>query len=378
MYNKVVIASDSFKGSLTSLEVAQSVAKAVKESHPLCEVVEVNVADGGEGTMDALQHTLGGRKVTLDVSGPLGRPVNASYVILDDGNTAVLEMSAASGLTLLTPEERNPSKTSTVGTGELICDALDKGCRKFLVGIGGSATNDAGMGMMYALGFRFKDASAVELPPVGGSMIKVASIDMTGRHPGLSEAHFVVACDVKAPLYGPEGAAYVFGPQKGADKDMVEALDMGLRHFAEVSAAATGYDFSSLDGSGAAGGLGFAFRQFFAARLERGVEMVLDAIHFDELLKGADLVITGEGRVDSQTLTGKTPFGVAQRALRQGIPVVAIGGSVTLDHEQAQSAGFKDVVQITPAGMPLEEAMKPEVAAENIYQTIKSLLKKYE
>lgn len=378
MYNKVVIASDSFKGSLTSLEVAQSVAKAVKESHPLCEVVEVNVADGGEGTMDALQHTLGGRKVILEVSGPLGRPVNASYVILDDGNTAVLEMSAASGLTLLTPEERNPSKTSTLGTGELICDAMAKGCRRFLVGIGGSATNDAGMGMLHALGYRFRDASGKELAPVGGSMIHVASIDASCRLSELSDAEFIVACDVKAPLYGPDGAAHVFAPQKGADKAMVEALDEGLRHFSSVCAEAMGYDCSTLEGSGAAGGLGYAFRQFLGARLERGVEMVLDAIHFDDMIAGADLVITGEGRVDSQTLTGKTPFGVAQRALRQGIPVVAIGGSVTLDHEQAQSAGFKDVVQITPAGMPLEEAMKPEVAAENIYQTIKSLLKKYE
>ena len=360
------------------MEVAQSVAKAVKEAYPSCEVVEVNVADGGEGTMDALQQTLGGCKVILEVSDPLGRPVDASYVILDDGNTAVLEMSAASGLPLLAPEERNPSKTSTLGTGELIRDALDKGCRKFLVGIGGSATNDAGMGMLHALGYRFMDASGTELAPVGGSMINVASIDMSGRHPALSEAKFIVACDVKAPLYGPDGAAYVFAPQKGADNEMVEALDMGLHHFAEVSAFTTGCDSSSLEGSGAAGGLGFAFRQFLGASLERGVEMVLDAIHFDELLEGADLVITGEGRVDSQTLTGKTPYGVAQRALHQGIPVVAIGGSVTLDKSQAQLAGFKDVMQVTPAGMPLSEAMKPDVAAENVYQTIKSLLERYE
>lgn len=360
------------------MEVAQSVAKAVKEAYPSCEVVEVNVADGGEGTMDALQQTLGGRKVILEVSDPLGRPVDASYVILEDGSTAVLEMSAASGLPLLAPEERNPSKTSTLGTGELIRDALDKGCRKFLVGIGGSATNDAGMGMLHALGYRFMDASGTELAPVGGSMINVASIDMSGRHPALSEAQFIVACDVKAPLYGPDGAAYVFAPQKGADNEMVEALDMGLRHFAEVSAFATGCDSSSLEGSGAAGGLGYAFRQFLGASLERGVEMVLDAIHFDELLNGADLVITGEGRVDSQTLTGKTPYGVALRALRQGIPVVAIGGSVTLDKSQAQLAGFKDVLQVTPVGMSLQEAMKPEVAAENIYQTIKTSLKKYE
>lgn len=378
MYKKIVVASDSFKGSLTSLQVGQNVERAVCEVYPSCDVVKVNVADGGEGTMDALQQTLGGRKVTLLVSDPLGRPVHASYVILEDGITAVLEMSAASGLPLLTPEERDPSKTSTLGTGELICDALAQGCRKFLVGIGGSATNDAGMGMLHALGYRFLDAGGAELPPVGGSMINVASIDMSSRNPVLDDAKFIVACDVKAPLYGPEGAAYVFAPQKGADKDMVEALDQGLRHFASVSSGTTGYDCSLMEGSGAAGGLGYAFRQFLGARLERGVEMVLDAIHFDEIIAGADLVITGEGRVDSQTLTGKTPFGVAQHALRQGIPVVAIGGSVAIDASQAQQAGFKDALQVTPSDMPLQEAMKPEVAAENVYKTIKTFLTKYE
>lgn len=378
MYKKIVVASDSFKGSLTSLQVAQNVERAVCEVYPLCDVVKVNVADGGEGTMDALQQTLGGRKVTLSVSDPLGRPVHASYVILEDGVTAVLEMSAASGLPLLAPQDRNPLKTSTLGTGELICDALAKGCRRFLVGIGGSATNDAGMGMLHALGYRFLDAGGAELPPVGGSMINVASIDMSSRHPVLDDAKFIVACDVKAPLYGPEGAAYVFAPQKGADKDMVEVLDQGLRHFASVSSGITGYDCSLMEGSGAAGGLGYAFRQFLGARLERGVEMVLDAIHFDEIIAGADLVITGEGRVDSQTLTGKTPFGVAQHALRQGIPVVTIGGSVAIDASQAQQAGFKDALQVTPSDMPLQEAMKPEVAAENVYKTIKTFLTKYE
>lgn len=375
MYNKIVVASDSFKGSLTSLEVARNVEKAILEAYPSCEVVKVNVADGGEGTMDALQQTLGGAEVTMEVSDPLGRPVKASYVILDDGVTAVLEMSAASGLPLLTSEERNPSKTTTLGTGELIRDALEKGCRRFLVGIGGSATNDAGMGMLHALGYRFKDVSGADLYPVGEAMSKVASIEVTGRHSTLPEAEFIVACDVKAPLYGSEGAAYVFAPQKGADKEMVEALDNGLRHFAEVSAEVLGYDCSLLEGSGAAGGVGFAFRQFLGAHLERGVEMVLDAVCFDEQLIGADLVITGEGKVDSQTMTGKTPFGVAQRAFRQGIPVVAIGGSVEIDLLQARLAGFRDVIQVTPDSMPLEEAMKPEVAAENVYQTIKKLIR---
>ena len=398
MFKKIVVASDSFKGSLTSLEVADSVQKAVREVFPGCDVVKVNVADGGEGTMDALQQTLGGTRVNLTVSDPLGRPVDAYYVILDDGVTAVLEMSAASGLPLLTPEERNPSMTSTYGTGELIRDALDKGCTRFLVGIGGSATNDAGMGMLNALGYRFLDADGAELEPVGGSLGLVESIlspqcetlleggdssahgrsqtNMTSSM--MPDASFTVACDVKAPLYGPEGAAYVFAPQKGADPQMVQSLDAGLRHFAEVAAQVTGSDFSRMQGAGAAGGLGYAFKEFLNASLERGVEMVLDAIGFDEIIAGADLVITGEGRVDNQTLTGKTPFGVAQRAIRQGIPVVAIGGSVAIDPHQAREAGFKDALQVTPEGMPLSEAMKQDVAAENVYRTILKLMKEYE
>ena len=372
--NKIVVASDSFKGSLTSLEVASNVEKAVHEIYPSCEVVKVNVADGGEGTMAVLQHALGGSMETLPVSDPLGRPIDASYLILHDGITAVVEMSAASGLPLLSPHERNPSQTSTIGTGQIISDALDRGCRRFLVGIGGSATNDAGMGMLHALGYRFKDASGAELAPVGGSMIKVASIDMTSRHPALADAEFIVACDVKAPLYGPSGAAYVFAPQKGADKSMVEALDAGLRHFAEVSAGITGHDYSAHEGSGAAGGLGYAFRQFLGARLERGVEMVLEAIGFDEIIDDADLVITGEGRIDSQTLTGKAPFGVAQHARRKGVPVVAIGGSVEMDLTHALNAGFNDVVQVTPAGMPLEEAMLPETASDNVFKAVLQLI----
>ena len=378
MFKKIIVASDSFKGSLTSLEVADSVEKAVHAAYPECEVVKVNVADGGEGTMDALRQTLGGTRVNLLVYDPLGRPIEAYYVILDDGMTAVLEMSVASGLPLLSPEERNPSKTSTYGTGELICDALSKGCTKFLVGIGGSATNDAGMGMLSALGYRFLNADGTELKPIGGSLGLVEDILMQERNTHLNNAAFIVACDVKAPLFGPEGAAYVFAPQKGADPQMVQSLDAGLRHFAEVSSRKTGSDFSQMHGAGAAGGLGYAFKEFLNASLERGVEMVLDAIGFDEIIAGADLVITGEGRVDSQTLTGKTPFGVAQRAIRQGIPVVAIGGSVAIDAEQAREAGFKDALQVTPADMPLSEAMKQDVASENVYRTILKLMKDYE
>ena len=378
MLKKIVVASDSFKGSLTSLDVAQNVEKAIREVYPLCDVLKVNVADGGEGTMEALQQTLGGVRVSLVVKDPLGREIEATYVILNDGITAVVEMSAASGLPLLKSDERNPLKTSTYGTGQLICDALDRGCRKILVGIGGSATNDAGMGMLQALGFRFLDAQGNQLQPVGANLQLVSSIDSTGRHPDLDKTEFVVACDVKAPLYGRNGAAYVFAPQKGADQKMVEMLDAGLRHFSEVSSAMAGYDCSQMQGTGAAGGLGYAFRQYLDARLERGIEMVLDAIGFDDIISGADLVITGEGRVDSQTLTGKTPFGVAQHAHRQRIPVVVIGGSVEIDVLQVREAGFNDVIQVTPLDMPLSVAMRPEVAAENVYNAIIKYLTDHE
>ena len=378
MLKKIVVASDSFKGSLTSLDVAQNVEKAIREVYPLCDVLKVNVADGGEGTMEALQQTLGGVRVSLVVKDPLGREIEATYVILNDGITAVVEMSAASGLPLLKSDERNPLKTSTYGTGQLICDALDRGCRKILVGIGGSATNDAGMGMLQALGFRFFDAQGNQLQPVGENLQLVSSIDSTGRHPDLDKTEFVVACDVKAPLYGRNGAAYVFAPQKGADQKMVEMLDAGLRHFSEVSSAMAGYDCSQMQGTGAAGGLGYAFRQYLHARLERGIEMVLDAIGFDDIISGADLVITGEGRVDSQTLTGKTPFGVAQHAHRQRIPVVVIGGSVEIDVLQVREAGFNDVIQVTPLDMPLSVAMRPEVAAKNVYNAIIKYLTDHE
>ena len=391
---KIVIASDSFKGSLSSIEVAESVEKGILDVLPSCNVVKLAVADGGEGTREALCQTLGGKTVEIPVEDPIGRAVSASYVILEDGVTAVLEMSSASGLTLLTPSERNPMRTSTYGTGQLIADALGRGCRRFLTGIGGSATNDGGMGMLEALGYRFLDDDGNELSGIGASLSKVCRIDDSRVLQAVHESEFIVACDVDSPLYGPDGAAHVFAPQKGADLEMVRALDDGLRHFAEVTAMymnssenrlsanlekKDGYllvkgnviqDMSSMPGAGAAGGLGYAFVAFFGARLQRGVDMVLDAVGFDSIIEGADLVITGEGRIDAQTLTGKTPYGVLQRASRQNIPVIALAGSVALD----DSAGFASISQITPPDMQLSEAMLPAVASANLRRTISALL----
>lgn len=373
---KIVVASDSFKGSLTSLEVAAGAEQGIHEVFPECEVVKVNVADGGEGTMDALRSTLGGQWVTVAAADPLGRPRDVSYVVLSDGKTAVIEMSAASGLPLLEPQERNPMLTSTFGTGEMIVDALLRGCRRFLVGIGGSATNDAGMGMLEALGFRFIDKDGKVLPGRGESMSEVVDIDMSHVSPEVKESEFIIACDVDSPFCGPRGAAYVFSPQKGADPQMVAELDAGMEHLAEVIARVVGKDIKDVPGAGAAGGLGGGFLAFLNSRLERGIEMVLDAIAFDDIIRGSDLVITGEGRVDSQTLTGKTPYGIMKRAQKQNIRTVAIGGSVKLGDDDDVS-GFDSIWPVTPEGMPLEEAMKAETASENVRETVKKIMLEY-
>ena len=367
--HKVVVASDSFKGCLSSWQVADAVEKGIHDAMPGCDVVKLAVADGGEGSMDALMTTLGGKPVRLMVSDPLGRPVEAEYAWIDD-STAVIEMARASGLTLLAPEERNPLLTSTYGTGQLIADALSKGCRRFLICIGGSATNDAGTGMLEALGYRFMDAEGNVLKACGGILNHIASIDFSNVHPYLKDAEFIVACDVDSPFCGPDGAAYVYGPQKGASPEMVEQLDRGMRHFARIIFQVTGVDVTDMPGAGAAGGLGGALKAFLKAEISRGADMVLDAVHFDDAIKDADLVITGEGRIDSQTLTGKLPYVVAKRAAAQNIPVVALCGCAQV----SELPCFERIIQITPPDMPLEKAMSPEVSSSAICKLAKLAL----
>ena len=362
---RIVVAADSFKGSLSSLEVAEAFASGFYRVFPHCEVAKVAVADGGEGTVEALVGMLDGEYVELQVADPLMRRVRARYGIVNGGRTAVMEMSAASGLPLLTAQERNPLKTTTYGTGEMIADALGRGCREFLIGIGGSATNDAGVGMLRALGFRFLDAEGAELVGGGEILEHIYSIDDSGALPSLCEAEFRVACDVTNPLYGPEGAAYVFAPQKGADEAMVERLDAGLKSFAEVVKQYNGEDMGTLSGAGAAGGLGGGFKALLGAHLERGVDMVLEAIRFADIIKECDLVVTGEGRLDRQTMMGKTPSGVLQMAKSQGIPCVAIGGAIEECKELEQS-GFAVMLSVTPEDMPLAQAMQREVAMANV------------
>ena len=369
---KIVVASDSFKGSLSSREVAEAAVRGIRQVLPICELVGVNVADGGEGTVDAVVETLGGKIVTATVNDPLGRPILARYGVV--GKMAVIEMAAASGLTLLTDEERNPWLTSTYGTGEMIMDAVKRGCRDFLVGLGGSATNDAGMGMLQALGFRFYDIDDQEIiDGCGGRLQDVARIDDTGVMDAVRQCRFTVACDVDTPFCGSEGAAYVFAPQKGADMEMVARLDSGMVSFAKVIEKTYGIDVTSMAGAGAAGGMGGGFYAFLNATLKRGVDMVLDAIDFDSIIRGADLVITGEGTIDYQTVKGKTDAGVLARAKAQDIPVVAIAGRVEMCDSVAQM-DFAGVYPIMENEMPLAVAMQPDFAAANVEKTVKKIV----
>lgn len=371
---KIILAADSFKGSLTSRQVAGAMERGIRAVFPACAVHAVTVADGGEGTVEALVDSLGGEFVTIGVRDPLMRPVEARYGIVDGGRTAVIEMAAASGLPLVEPELRNPLNTTTFGTGELIADALARGCRQFRIGIGGSATNDAGTGMLQALGYKFFDADGRELGQGGRILEKIRRIDDSDRSAALAGTAFTIACDVTNPFSGPQGAAYVFGPQKGADPAMVADLDRGLHHFAGVIERQYGQDIDLYPGAGAAGGLGGAFKAILGAELVSGIRMVLDAIGFDALLHGADLVLTGEGKLDAQTAMGKAPRGVLDAAERRGVPVVALGGTVEAVAELNRQ-GFAAVFPILPGPATLEKAMQPDFAAANIERTIEQIMR---
>ena len=372
---KIVIASDSFKGSMSSLDVATAASAGVIEVYPDSEIVSVNVADGGEGTVEAIVDALGGEIVKVQVSDPLGRKIETSYGIA--GETAILEMAAASGLPLLTVEERNPWATSTLGTGEMIMDAIARGCRKFLVGIGGSATNDAGVGMLQAMGFRFYDANGELITQgCGGMLGSIARIDDSLVSAAVKESQFTVACDVDTPFCGPEGAAPVFAPQKGADAEMVKRLDEGMASFAKVITEKYAINIVPVAGAGAAGGMGGAFRAFLGATLKKGIDMVLDAIDFDTTIQGANLVITGEGKVDFQTAKGKTAAGVLNRAKQQHIPVVAIGGCVEMCDSLVQM-GFAGIYPILEEKVPLEIAMQRDFAMNNVRKTVARIVPNY-
>ena len=370
---KIVIASDSFKGSLSSLDVAASAKAGILEILPACHVVEVNVADGGEGTVCAIVQALQGEMITTEVKDPLGRSIRATYGLA--GKMAIIEMAAASGLPLLLEEERNPMKTSTYGTGELIMDAIGRGCEHLLVGIGGSATNDAGTGMLQAMGYRFYDVHDNLITRCTGETLQhIARIDHSQVDKRVANVRFTIACDVDTPFCGPHGAAAVFAPQKGADASMVALLEEGMQSFAAVIQTKYGKDVRSIAGSGAAGGMGGAFYAFVPSTLKKGIEMVLDAIGFDGLIANADLVITGEGKIDYQTAKGKTAAGVLACAKRQNIPVVAIGGGVEWC-EALGEMGFSAIYQTSEANVPLEQAMQHEYASARVKEVAKAIVK---
>lgn len=366
MPTKIVVASDSMKGSLTSAQVARAVAQGIKSVIPVAQVVEVPIADGGEGTTEAIVGAMNGTMVDVSVHGPLGSIVTAHYGIA--GDTAIIEMAQAAGLELVPQPLRNPMLTSTYGVGEMMIDALNRGCHRIIMCIGGSATNDGGMGMLQALGARTLDIDGNDLPGTGSSLAQVNEINLDNLDPRLHGCAIEVACDVDNPLYGPNGAARVFARQKGADDAMIEALDAGLRSYGELLSKIAGRDIATVPGAGAAGGLGAALVAILHANLKPGIDVVLDTIHFDTIIHGADLIITGEGHIDSQTLRGKAPLGVLRRALRAHIPVIAIAGQVD-QRQQLLDAGFAAIYSISDPNLSLAENMRTDIAISHIAAT---------
>lgn len=371
---KIVVAPDSFKGSLTAGEVADGCIRAIRRVVPGCECVRLPVADGGEGTVDALASTGGFDYMECRVTGPLGETVLARYALSSDGETAVMEMAQAAGLTLLPEKCRNPLLTTSYGVGEMMLDAIGRGCKKICMGLGGSATNDGGMGMLSALGYRFLDKDGDLLKGTGADLEKVADIDCSSVDNRIKDIEFIAACDVDNPFYGKNGAAFVFAPQKGASEEMVQRLDKGLRNFANVIESLFGIDLGDVAGSGAAGGLGGAFCAFLKAKMMPGIEMVLDAVKFDDCLKNADLVITGEGSIDRQSLMGKVLSGLLEKGKKHGVPVLALGGCLK-DEDVIDNAGFCGVFSIMQRVMTLEEAMKPENARHNLETTVNQIMR---
>ena len=357
---KIIIAPDSFKGNLTSLEVASCLEKGIKRVLPKAKCIKVPMADGGEGTVQSMVDAANGKLIKKRVKGPNGKLVTARYGWLANQQTAVIEMAEASGLPLVHGREKNPLKTTTYGTGQLMLDAIKRGVKKIIIGIGGSATNDGGVGMAQALGVRFLNANGREIKELGsgGMLAKIASIDTLNLDKRIRQTKIVVACDVENPLYGKKGAAYVFGPQKGATAKMVAALDTNLKHLSKLIKLDLKKDVGRMPGAGAAGGLGAGLVVFTGAKLKSGIDIVLQATELSKYIKGADLVVTGEGRIDFQTAFGKTPAGVAKAAKKHKVPVIAIGGALADDARNVFAHGIDGLASAAAKNMSLEEALR--------------------
>lgn len=368
---KIVIAPDSFKESLTAEEVSAAIARGLRTVFSDAEIVEVPLADGGEGTVQALVAATGGRIIEKKVTGPLGNSVTAFFGILGDGKTAVIEMAAASGLHLIPLEKRNPLFTTTKGTGELILAALNEGVDHIIIGLGGSATNDGGSGMAQALGARLLDQDGKDLPPGGGFLRQLEKIDISRLDPRLTRVKFEVACDVTNPLLGEKGASRTYAPQKGATAEMVEVLEQNLARYASILVRDLGKDVAAIPGAGAAGGLGAGLLAFLDVELKRGIDIVIAATKLEEKIKDARLVITGEGKIDGQTISGKTPIGVARLAKKYDIPVIAICGSIGHDAQSVYEHGIDAIFSILPEISALDVAL--EKAAEYLENTAHNL-----
>ena len=372
---KVVVAIDSLKGSLTSLEAGNAIQKGVHRVMPDAEVRVRPLADGGEGTVEALALGMGGRMEKVTVTGPLGKPVECAYGILDESKTAIVEMSDAAGITLVPDQERNPMNTTTYGVGEVIKDAIGKGCRRFIVGIGGSATNDGGIGMLQALGYGMLNANGSQVAFGAQGLEELAEITDTHVLPELKDCTFRIACDVTNPLCGDQGASAIYGPQKGATPDMILQMDKCLNDYAELAAKTFPKADQNQAGTGAAGGLGFAFLTFTNAVLESGIKIVLEETRLEDYVKDADIVITGEGRLDGQTVMGKAPIGVANIAKKYGKPVLAFSGCVTEDARACNGGGIDAYFPILRGVVSLQEAMDHDNAEKNMIATVEQVFR---
>lgn len=372
---KVVIAIDSLKGSLSSMEAGMAIKDGILAAKPDAEVIVKPLADGGEGTTDALIEGMNGERIDLTVTGPMHTPVDAYYGYLKDTNTAVMEMASAAGITLVPDSEKNPLLATSYGVGEMINDAIQRGCRNFIIGIGGSVTNDGGIGMLKALGVRFLDENGEDAGEGGQALAKIARIDVSGMNPLLKECHIQVACDVNNPLCGKNGSTYVYGPQKGVTEDMKKTLDEAMAHFARVTSETLENDYMNTPGAGAAGGLGYAFLAYTGAALTPGIELILDAVGLEEELSGADVVVTGEGRLDFQTAMGKAPVGVARLAKKYNAKVIAFAGSVTKEATACNNEGIDAFFPILRGVCTLAEAMDPVAARNNMTATVEQVFR---
>jgi len=369
---KFILIPDSFKGTLSSIEICEIMEKEIRKQFPDAEILSIPVADGGEGSVDAFLLAVGGDKVNVSVKGPLFEEISSFYGVIDGGKTAIIEMAAAAGLPLVA-DKKDPLLTTTYGVGQLMAHALENGCEKIIMGLGGSATNDGGCGAAAALGIRFLDREGKEFIPVGGTLKDIEKIDRSGIHKRLKDVSVFTMCDIDNPLYGEAGAAYIFGPQKGATPDIVAKLDKGLRHFSNVVHRDLGYDYDIIKGTGAAGGMGFGMMVFFGSSLQMGIETVLDTVSFNHLLDGTDVVFSGEGRIDSQSLRGKVVIGVAKRCKKRNIPLVAVVGQIGEGIDDAYGLGVTSIFSINTTPESFEMA-RPK-SKKNLTTTMDNILR---